>query len=380
MSEPSSLELAVVIPTFNERLNVVELIARLERVLEGVTYEVIVVDDDSPDETAEAVRAIARMNARVHVLQRVDRRGLSSACIEGMMATSAPFIAVIDADLQHDEILLPQMLEKARSESLDLVIATRYAEGGSADGLEADRARLSRAGTMLSRLVTRVPLSDPLSGYFVIDRRLLDEVVRSLATVGFKILLDILSSARRPLRIAEIPYRFRPRLHGDSKLDLLVGVEYLQLLIHKRIGNIVPPRFVLFALVGGSGVVLHLALLYAMLAWARQSFVIAQTIATILVMTTNFFLNNLLTWRDYRLKGVDALVGLLEFYVACSIGAFLNIRVASFAVEHGVPWYVGGLAGLVVGSVWNYAVTAVTTWRRRARKRARTNLASTNVP
>jgi dolichol-phosphate mannosyltransferase len=366
-----SLELAVVVPTYNERENVGELIARLGRVLDGIACEVIVVDDDSPDGTADAVRELARADRRIRIIQRVDRRGLSSACIEGMMATAAPAVAVIDADLQHDETLLPAMFAKLRAESLDLVVASRYIEGGGAEAFAKSRARLSEAGNAMSRLVSRTPLSDPMSGFFVIDRRFLDEVVRSLSAVGFKILLDIVASARRPVRIGELPYRFRPRLHGDSKLDVLVTVEYLQLLIHKLVGDLVPPRFVLFALVGGLGVLLHLVVLYAMLRWGRQPFAIAQTVATVVVMTTNFFLNNILTWRAYRLKGLDAFVGLLKFYAACAVGAFLNIRVASFAVEHGVPWYVGGFAGLVVGSVWNYAVTAATTWRRRTRKAPR---------
>ncbi|HEX7153766.1 MAG TPA: glycosyltransferase family 2 protein [Thermoanaerobaculia bacterium] len=358
------LELAVVVPTFNERENVIELTRRLERVLHGIGYEVIVVDDDSPDGTASTARELARADSRVRVLHRVGRRGLSSACIEGMMATAAPYVAVIDADLQHDEALLPRMLEKLKSEQLDLVVGTRHAEGGSSAGLTSWRLPLSNAGKKLSRLVSRTELSDPMSGYFVVDRRFLEEVVRSLSGRGFKILLDLVASSRRPVRIGEVPYHFRARLHGDSKLDVLVGLEYLQLLVDKLIGDWIPPRFVLFGLVGGSGVVLHLLVLGMLLA-ARLTFWQAQLAATVLVMTSNFFLNNMLTWRDHRLRGGAAFVGLLKFYAACAIGAFLNLQVATFAIEHGVPWYVAGFGGLVVGSIWNFAVTATTTWKRR---------------
>jgi dolichol-phosphate mannosyltransferase len=365
----SDLELAIVVPTFNERENALELIRRLSVVLAGISYEVIVVDDDSPDGTADAVRSVARSDPRVRVLQRVNRRGLASACIEGMLATAAPAVAVIDADLQHDETLLPLMLEKLRREDLDLVVGTRHAEGASAKGLSSTwRVGLSDFGRRLSRAVSRTPLSDPMSGYFVIDRRLLSEIVRSLSGRGFKILLDIVASATRPLRVGEMPYHFRQRLHGESKLDVLVGLEYLQLLIDKLVGDVIPPRFVIFSLVGSTGVLLHLSLLYAVLA-AGYRFVVAQTIATIVVMTTNFFLNNAITWRDHRLAGRAALVGLLEFYAACAIGAFVNIGVAGHLVERGVPWYVAGFAGLVIGSVWNFAVTATTTWKRRRRAR-----------
>lgn len=366
----TALELAIVIPTYNERENAVELIRRLDRVLAGTAYEVIVVDDDSPDGTASVVRDVARTDPRVRVIQRVGRRGLSSACIEGMMASAAPYVAVIDADLQHDETLLPAMLAKLRDEKLDLVIGTRHAAGGStSEGMRASRVALSDAGKKLSRVITHAELSDPMSGFFMLDRAFLDEVVRSLSGSGFKILLDLVASAKRPVRFAELPYHFRPRLHGDSKLDILVGLEYLGLLVDKLIGDWIPPRFVLFGLVGGSGVILHLAVLYAAYVGAGLSFFVAQLIATIVGMTSNFFLNNIVTWRDYRLKGFAAFIGLLKFYAACSIGAFLNLQVATFAREHDAPWALAGFAGLAVGSVWNFAVTAATTWKRRRRHR-----------
>ena len=355
----------MILPTFDERENAVELIRRLDGVLAGIAYELIVVDDDSPDGTAAAVREIARGDARVRVLQRIARRGLASACIEGMMATAAPYIAVIDADLQHDERLLLAMLAKLKAENLDLVVGTRHAEGGSAAGLSARRASLSNVAKKLSRIVSRAELSDPMSGYFVLDRRFLDEVVRSLSGSGFKILLDLVASSRRPVRIGELPYEFRPRLHGESKLDVLVGLEYLQLLADKLAGDVIPPRFIVFGLVGGSGVMLHLAVLYAMLKGAGTSFDAAQLVATIVSMTSNFVLNNLLTWRDHRLRGRAAFLGLLKFYAACAVGAFLNLQVAMFAIEHEAPWYLAGFAGLVIGSIWNFAVTAATTWKRR---------------
>ena len=358
----------MVVPTFNERANVLELLRRLEVVLAGVEYEVVVVDDDSLDGTADAVREVARADRRVRVMQRIGRRGLSSACIEGFMATSAPYIAVIDADLQHDETVLPAMLAKLREEQLELVIGTRNAGGGSMGDFDESRVRLSHAGKTLSRIVTRAELSDPMSGYFVLDRRFLDEVVGSLSGVGFKILLDLVASSSRPVRFAEVPYRFRDRLHGESKLDVLAGLEYLLLLIDKRLRGLVPPRFVIFGLVGGAGVLLHLGILYALLAWAGLRFMVAQSIAAFVVMTVNFFVNNALTWRDRRLRGSAAFIGLLQFYVACAIGAFINVRVAVYAAEHGAPWWVAGLAGVLIGSVWNFAVTSATTWRLRRRR------------
>jgi dolichol-phosphate mannosyltransferase len=360
------LELAVVVPTFKEVANVRPLLERLETALHGISYEVIFVDDDSPDGTAENIRCIAAGNPRIHVLQRIERRGLASACVEGMMATAAPYIAVMDADLQHDEKILPEMLAKIKREKLDLVVATRNAVGGSMGDFSASRVQLSNLGRKLSAAISHCDLSDPMSGYFLLDRSFLEEVVHRVSGIGFKILLDLVASATRPVRMGEVPYRFGQRLHGESKLDILVGIEYVQLLLDKLIGDVIPARYVIFGMVGTVGVVIYLSILSGLLR-AHQSFVAAQVWATVAVMTLNFFLNNAITYRDRRLKGAGLLAGLLSFYVACSIGAFVNVRVASFGVQNGAPWYIAGLVGIGIGSVWNYGVTAAFTWRRRRR-------------
>ncbi len=189
--------------------------------------------DDSPDGTAALVLEIARTNPRVRVLQRVGCRGRASACMEGMMATPAPYIAVMDGDLQHDEGILPAMLEKIRNEKLDLVVATRNAEGGGMGEFSKHRVWLSNLGRRLSQSVSHTNLSDPMSGFIMLDRGFLEEVVPSASGVGFKILLDLVASSRRPVRFGEVPYTFRKRIHGTSTLDIRVGLEYLQLLLDK---------------------------------------------------------------------------------------------------------------------------------------------------
>ncbi len=364
------LELAVVVPTFKESKNVEPLLALLRDALEGVEYEVVFVDDDSPDGTADVVRGIALTNPRVRVLQRIGRRGLSSACLEGMMSTPAPYIAVMDADLQHDERILPQMVAKLKAGNLDLVVATRNSADGSMGSFSPARVKLSNLGRRLSHFVSKTDLSDPMSGFFVVDRRFLEEVVHASSGVGFKILLDLVSSAARPVRFAEVSYTFRQRIHGDSKLDLLVGVEYLQLLLDKAVGDWIPARFILFAMVGAFGYVLFALTLALLVSRLEYPFVPSQVIATSVAMTANFFLNNLLTYRDRRLRGKRLVTGFLTFIVACAAGVVANVRVAEFLREQHFQWYVAGFAGLVVGSVWNYGVTSITTWRRvRRRKR-----------
>jgi len=364
-----ALELAVIIPTFNERANIPILIERLEGVLSGISYEVIVVDDDSPDGTWAAVRGLAAYQQRVRIIRRVGRRGLASACLEGMMSTAAAYVAVMDGDLQHDESILPRMFAAAREEHLDVVVASRNLAGASMGEFAQQRVRLSNLGLKLSRLILSTPVSDPMSGFFLADRRFVDEVIHDTCGIGFKILLDLLASAKRPVRIGEVPYTFRTREAGESKLDFATGLEYLYLLLDKLAGHLVPLRFALFALVGALGVVLHLGTLGALYLGAGWSFRTAQITATFVTMTFNYLLNNLVTYRDARLRGRAWLVGLLTFYVACSLGAAVNLSVSEQLLRSGSPWLFAGFAGLVLSSVWNYAVTSVTTWRRRSRLR-----------
>jgi dolichol-phosphate mannosyltransferase len=367
----AAMQLAVVVPTYNERANVHPFLEALEKALVEIPHEVIFVDDDSPDGTAAEIRSIALRNPQIRVLQRIGRRGLSSACLEGMMATAAPWVAVMDADLQHDERSLPEMFRLIVDGKLDLVVASRNIGSGSMGEFARSRVRLSNLGRRLSKLISKADLSDPMSGFFVADREFVEMCARSVSGVGFKILLDLTASSPRAVRFAEVPYTFRNRLHGTSKLDILVGLEYLQLLLDKTVGNLIPARFVTYSLVGATGYLIFLGLLYLLLSLGGLNFATAQVIATVIVIAANFFLNNSLTYRDLRLKGRGLLTGLLMFYAGCSIGVFLNVRLAEYARSIGVPWYGAGAAGLAVGAVWNYGVSAAITWRRVLRRAAR---------
>ncbi|MDX2149380.1 MAG: glycosyltransferase family 2 protein [Bryobacteraceae bacterium] len=369
-------ELAVIVPTLNERDNVEPLLARLGKSLAGIDYEVIFVDDDSEDGTAELCRRISLVDSKVRVLQRIGRRGLSSACIEGMLSSAAPYLAVMDGDLQHDEGILPRMLQAIRDGRLDIVVASRHVDGGDVGNFSATRQLISNAGKKLSDFVMGQAVSDPMSGFFVVDRRFLNEVVHALSLVGFKILVDLLASSERPVRIAEVPYTFRERAHGQSKLDVVVGIEYLFLLADKLVGHLLPVRFAVFALVGVFGLGLHLSILGTLLAVAGMPFLPAHMTATLLVMTSNFLLNNTVTYRDRRLKGWQMIRGLLVFYAACSIGALSNFSLAQSAQHAGLPWYVAGFVGMIVNSVWNYGVTSVFSWRQARQRTQRRRTAA----
>jgi dolichol-phosphate mannosyltransferase len=356
-------ELSVIVPTFNERDNIEPLLMRLEAALCGIDWEVIYVDDDSPDGTANKIRSLAQADARIRCLQRIGRRGLSSAVIEGMLSSSAPYMAVIDADLQHDETALVQMLCLIKAQDRDIVIGSRHVVGGGIGEWDRRRAAISGTAARLARLVVPAELSDPMSGFFLISRSAFERAARCLSGQGFKILVDLFASTPVPYRFTEIPYVFRQRLHGQSKLDSLVAWEYLMLLLHKRLGGFVPVRFISFTAIGISGIAVHFIALYCTL--QLLSFPLAQACGTLVAMTSNFVLNNVLTYRDRRLFGVRFFTGLMSFYGICSIGAVANVGVASAAFGHHYTWWVSGLAGAAVGAVWNYAVSSIFTWRRR---------------
>jgi dolichol-phosphate mannosyltransferase len=358
-------ELSVVVPTFNERDNVVTLFRKLETALAGRAWEVIFVDDNSPDGTWDVVRALAREDSRARCIRRIGRRGLSGACIEGILASSAPCAAVIDADLQHDETQLPKMLALLQSGEADLVVGSRYIEGGSADSFDKQRAGFSMLATSVAKKLLRIEIADPMSGFFMIRRDRFEQLAPQLSTQGFKILLDIVATARGSLRIKEIPYTFGSRMHGESKLDSMVALDFLGLVLAKLTHDVVSLRFLLFAMVGSLGLFVHLAALFVALEVFNVPFPEAQACGALLAMTSNFLLNNFLTYRDQRLKGLGILRGLLLFYLVCGVGLVANVGVA-FSVYDSEPiWWLAGAAGALMGVVWNYAMSGLFVWRKR---------------
>ena len=358
---------SVIIPTFNERDNVALIAEAVGKALTDITFEIVFVDDDSTDGTLEVLVGLSHRDPRVRFIHRIGRRGLATAVTEGMLSTSTPYLVVIDADLQHDERILPDMLAYLQIDAADLVVGSRYIAGGALGKLDKKRVWISAVATRLAKLITRADISDPMSGFFVISRPAFESAVRGISGQGYKILLDICASAKKPLRIREVPYEFRTRQAGESKLDALVTWEYLMLLADKLIGHIVPIKFVSFTLIGGLGVGVHMVVLYALVAIGEATFIVGQIAATVVAMIFNFFVNNTLTYRDRRLKGFRALTGGLATFVAiCSVGALANVGIANYLFsDRQYVWWLAGLAGIFVGAVWNYATTSVVTWRTR---------------
>ena len=360
----SSQSVSIIIPSLNERENIPIVFERLEVLLTGRKWEAVFVDDDSRDGSLEVLMSLARTKPHVRFIRRIGRRGLSSACLEGMASSVADIFAVMDCDLQHDEAILSKMVAAFEEDpSLELAVGTRYAgEGGGVGEWSKVRIFISRLATSLGSLARKTELSDPMSGFFAIRREVFEETVRQMTGKGFKILLDMVLSVGRPLKTQEFSYEFRTRQHGESKLDIVVGFEYLYLLADKIFGRFVPVSFVVYVLAGLSGLFLHLAALGILFRYVGIAFVTAQLTATLVAMVSNFLVNNSVTFRQQRLKGARLLPGLLAYIAICGLGAIVNVQASEYLFENHIPWWFAGAAGALVGAVWNYAVSTQIVW------------------
>jgi dolichol-phosphate mannosyltransferase len=365
VARDAPLQLSVVVPTLNEVGNIEPLLERISVALAGIEWEAIFVDDGSTDGTPELLTSLAQADRRIRMIRRIGRRGLSSAVVEGALASTTPIVAVIDADLQHDERILADLYRAIARDGSELAIGTRYAGDGSTGEWDEDRLKISRFATALASPIMKTRMSDPMSGLFAVRRDILLEAAPRLSTVGYKILLDLVASHPRPLKLAEVGYTFGTRQHGESKLDEMVALEYVELLLDKAIGRFVPVKLVQFGAIGMLGVGVHLALLYLSMNVVGASFAASQTAAVLGAMTFNFALNNKFTYRDRQLKGLAWIGGLFSFYLVCSLGAVGNVGIGSLVYEKFHGWWIAGIAGAIVGSVWNYVASSWLTWTKR---------------
>jgi dolichol-phosphate mannosyltransferase len=357
--------LSVIVPTFNEAQNVAELAKKLEAALDGIQWEAIIVDDNSPDGTSAVAKGVAAKNPRIRCLRRLGRRGLAGACLEGILSSSAPYVAVIDGDLQHDESLLPRMLARLTSGEADLVVGSRYTQGTVGSGFDSARGAYSHAATGLAQKLLGISLSDPMSGFFMVRRECVEQVAGRLSPIGFKILLDLVLTTQGHLRIVEEPYTFRERQAGESKFDMRIGLEFIGLLLAKLTGGLLDTRFLLFALVGATGLAVNIAALKIGLTTFGLPFPIAQSVATFVALLSNFLLNNATTYRDRRLRGISLVTGFIGFCAIGTVGAVSNVGLATWLYSEHSVWWVAGAAGSVMGALWNYLMSSQFIWRTR---------------
>ncbi len=366
-----ALELSVVIPTFNERENVGAIVESLERVLGTDGWEVVFVDDASPDGTADAVRRLARQDRRVRLISRHNRRGLASAVVEGALAASGEIIAVMDGDLQHDESVLPELYRRVAEGEADIASASRFLEDHAREGLSSDqRLQMSNTGIAMANRFFGLELTDPLTGFFVVRRDRLEAAVPHLSGLGFKILLDLVTSMDPPPRVSEVPFRFRQRAAGESKLDRRVMYDFMLFFMEKWIGRFapIPGTWLSLALVSALGLLTHLAVVIPAVSVFNVPFVPAQLLATAASMFATFSANNLISHRDSTLRGRRFWTGFAVFTLLCAIGIAANVGVAAL-IRADFPqllYIVPALAGAMISVLWNFAASkAFARWKKR---------------
>jgi len=367
VKETGRTQLTVVIPTYNERGNVAEIVSRLDRSLQAIRWEVIFVDDCSRDGTGDVVREIATRDPRVRLILRHNRRGLSSAVVEGALAASAELVAVMDGDLQHDESVLPQLYTTVARGDGEIASASRFLAPGGADGLSSEtRHRISNTGIKLANTLFGLQLTDPLTGFFVVRRDVVINALPKLSEVGFKILLDLIATAKPRPKIVEVPFQFRERKHGESKLDNRVMYDFFLFFIEKKIAPILPlpARFISFGLINSFGILINLAVLTLTMNALGATFQNATLAATVIAMIFNYWANNALTYRDRRLKGFRFYFGFVVFAGLSSVGVIANVGVASMlhAQYQSLFYLVPAVLGALLTVVWNYVVTLAFVW------------------
>lgn len=374
-------QLSVITPTFNEVDNVVPLLDKLEAALVDLSHEILVVDDDSPDRTWEVAEEYAATHPSVRVLRRFSDHGLSSAVMAGMEASTGKVIAVIDADMQHDERVLPDMVAVLESGDADLVVGTRAADGGSYGEWSAFRRVVSWVAAMIARVFLRVSTTDPMSGFFAISRDAYRTAAPAVNAQGFKILLEFIG--RNPgLRVAEVGYEFRNRVAGETKLSPSIIRSYLLAVFELRFGRQVKGQFFLYCLVGASGVMINLAVfsLFELLDAGSIDVGFARPLRWSLIagiaasVVTNFVLNNYFTFWERRYRRHHLVQGFALFALVSGLGVIVHVAVFQFLQENGWGNDVFGEGptrlihdgvGFVVALVSNYFLNVNYIWRRR---------------
>jgi dolichol-phosphate mannosyltransferase len=354
---------SVIIPTFNEADNLPVLVRRLENILSHLSYEVIVVDDDSPDETWRIGQELSTENRRVRVVRRMDTRGLSSAVMAGFAVAQGKTLAVIDADLQHDERILPNLVEAVSERGADVAVGSREVDGGSYGNFAPHRRFISWGGAQLARTMLGVGVGDPMSGFFVLSRDRYESVVGKVNPRGFKILLEFLANGPRP-KVAEVGYTFGDRVHGTTKLTGSVAASYMLALMELSFGRFMTATFSAYALVGMLGLMLRLSIEASGTAIGITA---AAAIALEVSIISNYGFNNIFTFAPYRHRGPSVFWGLIKFHIVAGYGLIIAGGIDHF-VDSRTPttalWDLLGLvAGVLVATVGNYLLNCSITWR-----------------
>lgn len=355
---------ALVVPTYNECDNILAFYKDAASALAQLDWQIIFVDDNSPDGTAAVAEELAIDDRRVRVIVRFHQRGLTSAVLQGVCSANTSYVVVTDADLQHDLCKIPEMLHLLNTDQADLVIGTRYEEGGSTEGLaNGFRIWLSRTGTKVAQAFVPVPVSDPMSGFFAFRRKKLLQILAKVDPLGFKVLFDILLLGGHQIRISEIPYHFRNRHAGSSKLDGRIQWDFLIQIIYHLLKQLVPHDLISFILVGASGAIVELTMLGLGVAIGAPNGPM-QTAAIGAATTWNFLLNHCLTFHRHLKINADLAIKFVLYATAVAIGIIVDISAATISMQKlYATELLASILGVCADTIWRFAVAKAIIWR-----------------
>ncbi len=374
MSDNTSLlvgerDLSVVIPSYNEAENIPVLLDRLAAVLQHLDYEIIVVDDDSPDGTWQIVQAIGASDPRVRLIRRTAVKGLSSAVVAGLRESVGRCMVVMDADLQHDEQIIPAMYQRVIADQHDVCVGSREAEGGSYGTWSYSRRIVSAGARMLANLALGRLTRDPMSGFFALSHTYFDATVDKVNPQGFKILIEFLARGKNP-KVCELGYEFGNRLHGQTKLNSSVAIDYLLALVDLRFGWFVPHQFVKFGLVGLLGSIINF-LGFATVQGMGFSVTLAVLVGVELAIIWTYLGNNFFTFTPMTFRGRDLAIGFLHYQAVCCYGLVVQLAVVRLVLSEYPAMsnslftlYLTYLVAVVFAAVGNFFLHSYYTWNR----------------
>ena len=360
--------ISIVIPTFNEVKNIIPLLKKLLSLFDDYDYEIIIVDDDSPDGTSEEVEKYMKDKKTIKLITRIGRSGLSSAIKEGLIFAKGKYLLVLDGDGQHHPSFLLNMIDEIKKNKSDIVIGSRFLPSSKLEGLSKKRSLGSKIANKVASISLNKnysKLTDYLSGCFCLNRDSTKNFIRRIEINGFKFLYELLSLSKGKLNVKEVPLNFQERRHGNSKLDLAIIWDFIISIIHNFTFRIMPRRAISFGLVGLSGVFVQLFITYFLTNLLLLKFYDALPIAVISAATSNFLINNQVTFRSNRLKGSALLVGLLKFFLVASLPVIANIGITTAVYEYiSADTLIAQIAGIAIVYAWNYLASSSFVWNK----------------
>ena len=358
--------ISIVLPTYNECENIAPLVQRLLKITESFDLELLIIDDDSSDGTTSLIKKLAQEESRIRIIHRVGRAGLASAIKEGLLGATGEIAVVMDSDGQHDPSRIIDAIDLLRKDSLDIVAGSRFLSGSEILGLSQRRTGGSSIANKLARfsLPSKYKhLTDYMSGFIVLNLQFCMQSIYKVDVNGFKFFYELLSISRGEFNVGEIPLNFLPRNHGSSKLDIAILWDFVISLIHTSTFRLMPRRAISFGLVGATGMFVQLTVTQFLMEIFGFEFGRALPVSVVAAATSNYLINNALTFRAQRQNGKALIKGLLKFLLVASLPVLANVGLAtSFYRMIAQDPLLAQLAGIIVVFVWNYAASSRFVW------------------